>query len=147
VEKGKVRYIHSRGNPRTDHFTFTAALNGAASGKAFTFTITFVNINIQPTRNQGLTLDNVVESVITEASLMYQTYPEPTEDARYVQTPGGKGAFCVLVFICSFSLVYHLFFFRNIFSSSIICSRYSLFPSFLCSSISSFAIDFLCYIY
>ncbi len=82
MEKGKVRYIHSRGNPRTDHFTFSAALNGAPGGKVFTFTITFVNINIQPTRNQGLTLDNVVESVITEASLMYQTYPEPTEDAR-----------------------------------------------------------------
>ena len=82
MEKGKVRYIHSRGNPRTDHFTFSAALNGAGGGKAFTFTITFVNINIQPTRNTGLTLDNVVESVITEASLMYQTYPEPTEDAR-----------------------------------------------------------------
>jgi hypothetical protein len=77
-----VRYIHSRGNPRSDHFTFTAALNGAASGKAFTFTITFVNINIQPSRNQGLSLENVVESVITEESLMYQTYPEPTEDAR-----------------------------------------------------------------
>ena len=84
LEKGKVRYVHSRGNPRNDYFTFSAQLNGNSLGKSFTFTITFVNINIQAVRNHGLTLENVGESVITEASLMYQTFPEETTDSLIV---------------------------------------------------------------
>ena len=81
LEKGKLRYVHSRGNPRSDFFTFGVHLNGNSVGKSYTFTITFVNINIQSVRNHGLKLENVIESVITESSLMYQTFPEATADA------------------------------------------------------------------
>ena len=91
VEKGKVRYVHGRGNPATDYFTFTVQLNGNSLDKSFTFSIKFVNINIQAVRNHGLSLENVGESVITESSLMYQTFPEETSDSlvqyRILQLP------------------------------------------------------------
>lgn len=84
IDKGKVRYVHSRGNPRSDYFTFTAQLNGNPVDKTFTFTIKFININIQAVRNHGLRLDNVGESVITENGLMYQTFPQSTPDSKII---------------------------------------------------------------
>ena len=91
LDKGKVRYVHNRGNPRLDTFTFAVYLNGNSIEKTFTFTISFVNVNIQSVRNHGLRLENVIESVITESYLMYQTFPEGSENSdiiyRIIETP------------------------------------------------------------
>ena len=84
IEKGKVRYVHGRGNPSTDYFSFTVQLNGNGFGKSYTFLIEFVAVNIQAVRNHGLRLENVAESVITETSLMYQTFPTATPDPEII---------------------------------------------------------------
>ena len=76
IEKEKIRYIHSRGNPRVDFITFIANVNGQNIGKSFTFSIKFVRVNINVISNHGLKMENIGESVITEHDLMYQTITE-----------------------------------------------------------------------
>ena len=86
LEKEKIRYIHSRGNPRVDFITFIANVNGASVGKSFSFSIKFVRENINLINNHGLKLENIGESVITERDLMYQTYPEETDPSKIMYT-------------------------------------------------------------
>lgn len=86
IEKEKIRYIHSRGNPRVDFITFIANVNGQNIGKSFTFSIKFVRVNINVISNHGLKMENIGESVITERDLMYQTYPEETEPSKIMYT-------------------------------------------------------------
>ena len=86
IEKEKIRYIHSRGNPRVDFITFIANVNGQGVGKSFTFSIKFVRVNINVISNRGLKLENIGESVITERDLMYQTYPEETDHSKLMYT-------------------------------------------------------------
>ena len=99
IEKEKIRYVHSRGNPRLDYVTFAAQVfpslelpkaprpwslvlrprtfldlspqsffklydaqvNGVAVGKSFTFSIKFINININPVNNRGLVTINIYD--------------------------------------------------------------------------------------
>ena len=86
IEKEKIRYIHSRGNPRVDFITFVASVNGQNVGKSFTFSIKFVRVNLNVISNHGLKLENIGESVITERDLMYQTYPEETDHSKIMYT-------------------------------------------------------------
>ena len=86
IEKEKIRYIHSRGNPRVDFISLLASINGLSVGKAFTFSIKFVRVNLNVINNRGLKLENIGESVITERDLMYQTYPEETDHSKIIYT-------------------------------------------------------------
>lgn len=86
IEKEKIRYVHSRGNPRVDFITFIAQVNGQNVGKSFTFSIKFIRVNINVINNEGLKLENIGESVITEGVLMYQTYPQESDHSKLIYT-------------------------------------------------------------
>eukprot|EP00094_Tigriopus_californicus_P012169 TCALIF_11761-PA protein Name:"Similar to CSPG4 Chondroitin sulfate proteoglycan 4 (Homo sapiens)" AED:0.07 eAED:0.06 QI:0/0.64/0.33/0.86/1/1/15/679/2482 len=108
LEKEKVRYVHTKGNPSKDSFRFTAVVldlsNGGGSKDGsdaiihgptndqdakldqHIFHINFITLQVQALRNLPLKLINVRETVITDSHLMYQTFPQRSEDSEVYYT-------------------------------------------------------------
>nr|XP_040572532.1 chondroitin sulfate proteoglycan 4-like [Lepeophtheirus salmonis] len=97
LEKGKLRYVHTRGGmgpgrPSRDSFTFSTAIGqdlDAADSKEksiHVFKIEFISLQVRVIRNIPVKLLNVRETVLTDTHLLFQTYPETSEDSDLIYT-------------------------------------------------------------
>ena len=98
LEKEKVRYVHTSGNPDRDSFKFTAEVDYSLEGSStdhsdssssssskireHQFDINFITLQVQAIRNNPVQLINVQETVITDTYLMYQTFPKRSDDSE-----------------------------------------------------------------
>ena len=108
LEKEKVRYVHTKGTPARDSFTFAASARSddedanAAAGSVdeHRFEIDFITLEVQALRNNPVRMMSVSEAVITDTHLMYQTFPQSSPDAEIfysIETPPRHGMLLLTV--------------------------------------------------